>query len=62
MPFAARTMSPFLLDAENDSQKSLGPQESSSALGLWTIQVPRNFKGYSLNCPPTLVYFLPPFL
>lgn len=30
MPFGARSMSPFLVDAENDSQKSLGPQESSS--------------------------------
>lgn len=59
MPFGARTMSPFPVDAENDSQKSLGPQESSSPLDLWTVQVPTNFKGYSLNCPPTLAYFLP---
>lgn len=59
MPFGARTMSPFLVDAENDSQKSLGPQESFSPLDLWTVQVPRNFKAYSFNCPPTLAYFLP---
>lgn len=59
MLFGARTMSPFLLDAENDSPKSLGPQESSFPLNLWTVQVPRNIKGYSLNFSPGL---FPPYL
>ena len=58
MPLGARTMSPSPLDAENDSQESSGPRASSSPPGLWTLQVPRNLTGYSLNHPSTLAYFL----
>lgn len=51
MLFGARTMSPFILDAENDSQKSLGPQESSSPLE--TLR--------DILLTSTLAYFLPTF-